>query len=30
MAGASLIPEYYQSKILICVFLAPPASLKNN
>lgn len=30
MAGGSLIPDYYNKKILVSVFLAPPASLKNN
>jgi pimeloyl-ACP methyl ester carboxylesterase len=30
MAGASLIPEYYKEKMLLCVFLAPPAAMSNN
>jgi hypothetical protein len=30
MAGASLIPDYYKQKFNLCVFLAPPASMKNN
>lgn len=30
MSGASLIPEYYKAKMNICIFLAPPASMKNN
>ncbi len=30
MAGASLIPEFYNEKINICIFLAPVASMKNN
>jgi lysosomal acid lipase/cholesteryl ester hydrolase len=27
MAGAALMPEYYSSKMNVCVFFAPPASL---
>lgn len=30
MAGASLIPEYYNNKLNVGIFLAPPASMKNN
>jgi hypothetical protein len=30
MAGGSLIPEYYNSKLNFCMFWAPPASLHHN
>lgn len=30
MAGASLMPEFYNSKLNVCVFFAPPASLHKN
>jgi len=30
MAGGSLMPEYYNAKMNVCVFYAPPASLYNN
>jgi len=30
MAGASLIPDFYKSKIKIAFLLAPPACMKNN
>lgn len=30
MAGASLIPDFYKSKMKLCVMLAPPASMSNN
>jgi len=30
MAGASLMPEYYTSKMHLCIFFSPPASLQNN
>lgn len=30
MAGASLIPQFYKDKMLVSVFLAPPAAMRNN
>ena len=30
MAGASLMPDYFNSKMNVCVFFAPPASLHQN
>lgn len=30
MAGASLIPDFYNQKFKIAFFLAPPAAMKNN
>lgn len=30
MAGAPLIPEYYKEKMLLAIFLAPPAAMSNN
>lgn len=30
MAGASLMPDYYNSKVNVAVLLAPPVKLKNN
>ena len=29
MAGAALIPEYYNSKLNLGIFYAPPASMHN-
>jgi hypothetical protein len=30
MSGASLLPQFYKEKLNLAVFLAPPASMKNN
>ena len=30
MAGATLVPEHYNEKMEVAIFLAPPASMANN